>query len=173
VTSKTVESTAERASGRPAGIVRVEAAVTELVQPILASTGLVLDRLEFVRGGGRPVLRVFIDREGGVSVDDCAEVSRQLSALLDDDEVVRGGFVLEVSSPGLTRPLRGEEDFRRFAGRLAVLHGRSPLHGKRRDVTGRLAGVEDGCVLVDEQRSGERLRVPLEQVAKARLELEL
>lgn len=170
--TKTSErESAGRAARRPPGA-RVVEEVTRLVQPILEAAGLELDRVEQAMGGKRPVLRVFIDKARGVNVDDCAEVSRQLSALLDDEDLMRGTFVLEVSSPGLTRPLHGEEDFRRFAGRLAVLNGRRPLVGKRREAIGRIAGVEDGCLLFDELRSGERVSVPLEEIAKARLEIE-
>ena len=158
--------------GRNAPGARVVAEVTRLVGPVLDAAGLELDRVEHALGGKKPVVRVYIDKPGGVGVDDCAEVSRQLSVLLDDEDVIRGAFVLEVSSPGLTRPLRDEDDFRRFAGRLAVIHAKQPLVGKKREATGRLAGVEDGCVLFDEVRSGERVSVPLEDIAKARLEIE-
>jgi ribosome maturation factor RimP len=171
--SKTRNTERTGASTRNPPGARVVAEVTRLVQPILDATGVVLDRVDQAAGGKRPVLRVFIDKEGGVTVDDCAEVSRQLSALLDEEEVIRGAFVIEVSSPGLDRPLHGEDDFRRFEGRLAAVTAKTPLVGKRRDAVGRIAGVEDGHLLLDEVKNGERLRVPLDEIAKARLELEL
>jgi ribosome maturation factor RimP len=171
--SKTRDTERTGSSSRNPPGARIVAEVTRLVAPILDATGLELDRIEQVMGGKKPVLRVFIDKQGGVCIDDCSEVSRQLSALLEDEEVIRGAFVIEVSSPGLDRPLHGEDDFRRFEGRLAHVHATSPIFGKRRDAVGRVAGVEDGCVLLDEVKSGERLRVPLDEIAKARLELEL
>lgn len=171
--SKARETERTGTGSRNAPGARVVAEVTELVQPILDAVGVELDRIEHAIGGKKPVLRVFIDKDGGVGVDDCAEVSRQLSALLDEEEVVRGAFVLEVSSPGLDRPLHGEEDFRRFAGRLAHVHAKTPIVGKRREAVGRLAGVEEGCLLLDLVQGDERLRVPLDDIAKARLEIEI
>lgn len=167
--------TSERAGRTPRNPpgARVVAEVTRLVQPIVDATGVELDRVEYALGGKAPVVRVYIDKEDGVTVDDCAEVSRQLSALLDEEELFRGPFLIEVSSPGLDRPLHGEDDYRRFTGRLAAVTAKMPIVGKRRDVVGRLAGVEDGHLLLDQVKSGERLRVPLDEIAKARLELEL
>ena len=170
--STTSEQGGEGHAAHAAPGARVVAALPDLAAPILAAVGVELDRVEYALGGGKPVLRVFLDKAGGVGLEDCAEVSRQLSVALDDADLVRGAFVLEVSSPGLTRPLRGEADFRRFAGRWALVHAKAPIAGKRREALGRLAGFEDGCVLLDESKSGERLRVPLDQIAKARLEIE-
>jgi len=124
------------------------------------------------------VLRVWLDRPGlgatpeeCVSVEDCASVSRDLSAVLDVDDVVPSAYILEVSSPGLDRPLRNRDDYRRFVGRRAKLVVREPLDGQGY-FKGRLAGLEqDNDVLVDGD-DGRRHRVPFGLITRANLEVE-
>lgn len=127
------------------------------------------------------VLRVTIDRpdnvgsagEEPIGIDDCQRVSRDLSALLDvEDELtaeIAGGYTLEVSSPGLDRPLRGERDFRRFEGRLAKVVTDAPLDGQSH-FAGRLAGIDGGEVLLTEGRRVHR--IPLDRIKRARLDVE-
>jgi ribosome maturation factor RimP len=146
---------------------RVEA----LAAPILQACGVTLDRTACTLAGRRLLIQVFIDKPGGVDVEDCANVSRQLSATLDLEDAIGGAYVLEVSSPGLTRPLHGEADFHRFAGRLAEVKTRQAIEGNYTFV-GRLAGVEDGAVVLVEEGSGLERRIRLEHVTKARLEIE-
>jgi ribosome maturation factor RimP len=147
---------------------------------IAASHGLELFDLQFRRESIGWVLRVIVDRvapagtaEEAVSVDDCRSVSEDLSVLLDVEPDLVGGveraYTLEVSSPGLDRPLRGEADYRRFVGRLAKIVTREPVGGQSH-FAGRLTGVEDGEVLVSEGRRVHR--VPLARIARARLEVE-
>ena len=108
-----------------------------------------------------------------VGIEDCQHVSRDLSALLDVDEALTAafdkGFTLEVSSPGLDRPLRGEADYRRFVGRLAKVVTREPVDGQSH-FAGRLAGVEDGRIVMTEGRRTHR--VPMALVTRARLDIE-
>src|SRR5262245_64205324 len=111
------------------------------------------------------VLRVQIDRPGpaataeeSVSVDDCAHVSRDLSAILDVEDVVPSAYTLEVSSPGLDRPLRRPDDYRRFAGRLAKIVVRGPIDGQG-FFRGRLGGVDGGDVIIDGDARSEERRV--------------
>lgn len=151
---------------------RITQAVAALAEPVLVTSGCTLDRIEYHAAGRRGVVQVYIDKPGGVSVEDCANVSRQLSVLLDQDDVVPMAYTLEVSSPGLTRPLNDERDFVRFAGRLAVLHCRVPVRRGEYQLLGRLQGVEAGAVVVLDEASGETFRVPLDKVKKARLEIE-
>lgn len=146
--------------------------VTEMVNPILQASGLFLDRVEYGDFGRSALLQVFVDKEGGVGIEECVDVSRQLSAALDIHDVIPRKYTLEVSSPGLTRPLKRPEDYERFTGRLAVLHLRKPVEG-RREVVGRLRGREEDVVVVVEQKSGTEMRIPLGVVAKARLEVEM
>ena len=152
---------------------------------VAAGHGLELFDLQFRRESIGWVLRVILDRrpaepvgpegrEEPVSIDDCRRVSEDLSALLDVDESLTAGvtqsYTLEVSSPGLDRPLRGEADYRRFVGRLAKLTTAEPLDGQSH-FAGRLAGVEQGAVLLAEGRRTHR--VPLDAIRRARLEVEL
>jgi ribosome maturation factor RimP len=146
------------------------AGVTALAQPVLQELGLELFELEFK--AGNPVLRVFIDRPGGsVSIDDCALVSGRLSLRLDESDLIPWAYRLEVSSPGLDRPLRREEDYRRFCGRLARLWLSQPLGG-RLDYVGRIGEFHQGMVKLQLQEQ-ESIWVPLTQIKKARLEVEL
>jgi ribosome maturation factor RimP len=131
------------------------------------------------------VLRVILDRhspfdaaplqpgvpvQGGVGIDDCQRVSHELSAILDVEDVVDQKYLLEVSSPGLDRPLRHAADYQRFTGRKArfVLH--EPIDGQKL-LIGRLKGVEDEAVLLEGGR-GQVHRIPVSAIARARLEVE-
>jgi ribosome maturation factor RimP len=144
--------------------------VTEL-EAIAESVGCELVRVEF-KGG---VLRLVLDREpSGVSHEDCANVSRQASALLDVVDFGPARYTLEVSSPGLDRPLWRPEDYGRFTGRLARITIQPPGERKK-TVIGRLAGFDPaggGRVTVSGEK-GETQVIPLQQVLKARLEVEL
>jgi ribosome maturation factor RimP len=153
---------------------------------VAASYGLEIFDVQIRREPVGWVLRVVIDRPdagagtsaipGGepVGIEDCQHVSRDLGALLDvEDELTAGldrGFTLEVSSPGLDRPLRGEADYRRFVGRLAKIVTREPVDGQSH-FAGRLAGLEDGHIVMTEGRRTHR--VPLALVSRARLEVEM
>jgi ribosome maturation factor RimP len=151
---------------------------------VAASHGLDIFDVQLRRESIGQVLRVVLDRpapaegtsgaEIPVGIEDCQRVSHDLGALLDvDDELTQGlgtGFTLEVSSPGLDRPLRGEADYRRFVGRLAKIVTREPVDGQSH-FAGRLAGIEDGAVLLAEGRRTHR--VPLDRISRARLEVEL
>ncbi len=158
---------------------------------IAASYGLELFDVQIRRESIGWVLRVTIDRpapvadttspsaegagpgnEEPIGIEDCQRVSQDLSALIDVDDSLTEGlaeFTLEVSSPGLDRPLRGEADYRRFAGRLAKIVTRDPVDGQTH-FAGRLAGVEDGAVLIREGRRTHR--VPVDLIGRARLEVE-
>src|SRR5688572_31157493 len=123
------------------------------------------------------VLRVRLDRPGpgasaeeSVSVDDCANVSRDLSAILDVEDIVPTAYTLEVSSPGLDRPLRGAEDYRRFAGRRVKLVMREAVDGQT-FVKGRIAGLEDSYVVIETDQ-GRPHRVPPNVITRAHLEVE-
>lgn len=151
--------------------------VRALAAQVAASHGLDVFDVQFRREASGQVLRVQIDRPGAaataeesVSVDDCATVSRDLSAVLDVEDVVPGAYTLEVSSPGLDRPLRGVDDYRRFAGRRAKLVMREAVDGQR-FFKGRLGGVENGEVVI-EADDRRRHRVPIGIIARAHLEVE-
>jgi ribosome maturation factor RimP len=151
--------------------------VRAIADRVAGSYGLEIFDVQFRREGGGMVLRVQIDRPGpaataeeSVSVADCAHVSRDLSAILDVDDVVPTAYTLEVSSPGLDRPLRRADDYRRFAGRRAKLVMHEPVDGQTY-FKGRLGGVEDSHVLI-EGEDRRTHRVPLGVIARANLEVE-
>ncbi|PIE57166.1 MAG: ribosome maturation factor RimP [Desulfobulbus propionicus] len=124
--------------------------------------------VEYRREGQGWVLRLFIDKEGGVTVDDCATVSREVSRFLDVEDSIDHAFSLEVSSPGLERPLKKDADFLRFAGRKIRLRLRDAT-GPDRVLVGILEGMEDARVVLTVE--GHRRSVAKEQIAKARLVL--
>jgi ribosome maturation factor RimP len=145
------------------------AAVERLVAPSLAATGYEVVRVQFL-GQYSPVLQIMIERTDrrAVSVDDCANVSRAVSALLDVEDVIPGSYTLEVSSPGIDRPLTRPEHFVRFAGFEARLETRIPLDGRKR-FTGRLLGLDGERVRIA-TAEGE-LALPLADVQRAKLVL--
>ena len=151
--------------------------VREVAGRVAADRGLEIFDVQFRREAPGMVLRVQIDRPGpaaaaeeSVSVEDCAHVSRELSAILDVEDVVPTAYTLEVSSPGLDRPLRRADDYRRFAGRIAKIVMRERIDGQG-FFRGRLGGVESGDVLI-EGEDGKTHRVPLGAIARANLEVE-
>lgn len=137
----------------------------ELLEPAVAAMGFELADVD-AHLGRRGLLRLFIDRPGGVTLDDCQRVSEQIGAFLDVEDPLPGSYVLEVSSPGFDRRLRTTEHFERFKGEQARIELRDPLEGRRK-FTGRLAGVEGGAVLLEVD--GETWRLPLNDIAVARL----
>ena len=129
--------------------------------------------LEWAGSSARPLIRIRIDRAAGepagVNVDDCARVSRALESWLDEVESMPERYVLEVSSPGLDRPLRHEADYRRFAGRLAKIVTTQPIE-RQSAFAGRIAGIEKGAVILEEGRKTHR--VPLDRIKRAHLDVE-
>jgi ribosome maturation factor RimP len=151
--------------------------VRDIAGRVATSYGLELFDVQFRREASGMVLRIQIDRPGpaataddSVSVEDCAHVSRDLSAILDVDDVVPTAYVLEVSSPGLDRPLRKAEDYERFAGRRAKLVMREKVDGQGY-FKGHLGGLENGHVLIEGEDKRTH-RVPLDVITKANLEVE-
>jgi len=151
--------------------------VREAATRVAGGYGLEIFDVQFRREASGMVLRVRIDRPGpaahaeeSVSVQDCANVSRDLSAMLDVDDVVPTAYTLEVSSPGLDRPLRGADDYQRFTGRRAKLVMRERVDGQG-FFKGRLGGVDGGDVLIDAD-DGRTHRVPIGVITRANLEVE-
>ena len=145
---------------------QIKGEVEELAEALLLGEGMELVDLEYRGQGSRWLLRLFIDKEGGVTVDDCANISRQLGDLLDVKDIIPQAYVLEVSSPGLNRPLRKKEDFSRFAGQQVQIRLTSPLAGRKK-IAGSLVGVENEAVIVE--TSGGRYSVSLKDIDKANL----
>jgi ribosome maturation factor RimP len=105
--------------------------VSDLVEPILDGLGLKLIDAEYLTNQGRWVLRLYIDKEGGVTVDDCAKVSHELGDLIDIKDIIEHEYTLEVSSPGLNRPLKKEADFIHVIGKKVKVRTKAPLKGQR------------------------------------------
>lgn len=145
--------------------------VRRLAQPILADRGLELVDVEFQRESHGWILRLYLDRPGGVTLEDCQRVSEELGVHLDVEDLIGHPYHLEVSSPGLDRPLTRDSDFVTFAGKAARLNTREPIEGQR-NFRGRLAGLAGDAVLLDLQ-DGRRVSIPRGLIAKARLEIEL
>lgn len=158
---------------------KTAAAVRAVVEPSIQELGFDLLFVELGSGaGGRRTLRLFIDAkaeteedaeagQGGVTVANCASVSREVSALLDVDDPIDGAYVLEVSSPGLDRPLARPKDFERYRGRRVRLRAEAPVDG-RRNFAGVLLGMEDGRVVVDGEEG--TFKVPLEALKRANID---
>jgi ribosome maturation factor RimP len=151
--------------------------VRTIAAGVAATLGLEIFDVQFRREAGGMVLRIQVDRPGpastvddSVSIEDCARVSRDLSAILDVEDTIPSAYILEVSSPGLDRPLRQADDYRRFAGRRAKVVMREAIDGQG-FFKGRLAGLDEHDVLIDAD-DGRRHRVPLTAITRANLEVE-
>ena len=143
--------------------------LTKLVEPVVAAMGYELVGIEYRPNKRRALLRIYIDKVDGVSVEDCALVSNQVSGILDVEDPLSGQYTLEVSSPGLRRPIFKASDYDRFAGELVHIRIQGTLEGRRR-IHGILRGLRAGCVIIVE--NGVEISVPLDRVDKAQLELE-
>jgi ribosome maturation factor RimP len=143
----------------------------ELIQSLAVSQGLELVELELHRPKrGKSILRLFLDREGGITLEEIARVSRLVGGLLDVYDLIPESYHLEVSSPGLTRKLKKPEDYQRYTGRLARITTRAALDGKQ-VFRGILQGVENDEVSLKE---GETVyHLPLAEIARARLDLDM
>lgn len=137
-----------------------------LLEPAVAAEGCEVVTLELKGSPRQRLLRITIDSPAGVNVEDCGRVSRAISAVLDVEDPIEGPFTLEVSSPGVERPLRKRDDFSRFAGREVAVHHR--LEGRRAKTTGRLLGIDGSDQILIEDGTGV-VRVAFESVEKAHL----
>lgn len=157
-------------------LIGVDRELAEELAALAESEGCELAVLEFKSG----TLRVVLDRPDGVTLDHCQRVSRQASPILDAADFGKGRYLLEVSSPGLDRPLYGPRDYERFSGQLAKVTLRDPEDGARKTVIGRLQGFRDGIVTLVEERAskkgpvtGRSFELPLTSIETARLEIEI
>ena len=144
--------------------------VREIAERVAASEGLELVEVEFRDRGPRSVLRIFVDRLAGVTLQDCEMVSRQVSTILDVEDVMAHRYTLEVSSPGLDRKLLKPADYNRFAGRQVKVVLKAPCAGDRH-FQGRLLGMEDETVRV-ETAGGQVASIAYDQIESATLVVE-
>ena len=145
--------------------------IRRILDPILLSMGLSLWEMEFQKQGPKWLLRVYIDREeGGVTLNDCETVSRDLSATLDVEDIIPHAFTLEVSSPGLDRALTIPEHYIRFVGSTVKIKTYQPIDGEK-VFRGTLLGMIEDKVKV-EYKAGEVFEIPLSNISKASLEVD-
>jgi ribosome maturation factor RimP len=143
----------------------------ELIQPLIESQGAELVDLQYGRPKrGRGILRLFVDRPGGITIEELTRISRMVGGLLEVHDVIPGSYTLEVSSPGLTRALKKPEDYQRYVGRLARVTTRAPWEG-RQVHCGIIQGLKDDQVCLKEGESV--VCIPLSEIARARLDIDL
>lgn len=153
------------------GMERVSKKVHELADEVAMGLRCEVDDIELLGEGRRQLLRVVLDRPEGVSLDDCEAFSRDFGALLDVEDLIMGSYTLEVSSPGLDRPLKRPEHYQKSIGKLAKMVLVEPLEGIGSVVVARISEVRPGGVLVD--LGGRELALEFDNIKKARLEVEL
>ena len=148
----------------------VTQSVTELIEPGLLADGLELVDVEFKKEGKNWILRIYIDREGGVTLADCQKVSCLAGDLIEVEEVIGPVYTLEVSSPGLNRVLKKEKDFLKYSGKKIYVQCHAPMDGRKK-FTGILTGFIDQSIHLEVD--GQHYTIPLNLVAKANLVIEI
>ncbi|ADY56544.1 Ribosome maturation factor rimP [Syntrophobotulus glycolicus DSM 8271] len=143
--------------------------VWQIVEPITEELKLELVDVEYVKEGAHWYLRVYIDKDGGVDIDDCASVSHQLSNILDSKNLIPQAYMLEVSSPGIERPLSKREDYDKYIGKLVRVHTSEQFLGYTQ-FSGYLKGLLDEKVILEYE--GQEAAIPINIVEKAHLECE-
>jgi ribosome maturation factor RimP len=148
--------------------------ITHLVEPIVRDELLELVEVEFIPTGGRWLLRIYIDKEGGVTIGDCERVSREVERILDVEDMVDQPYTLEVSSPGLTRALKKKKDFERYSGKRCKVIT-SSLIGSRNEFKGEIGEVteEDVEIRTTNGANTDIYKIPFSAIKKAHLEFEL
>ena len=144
-----------------------EAKVLPILEPIIAEKGLELVDLEFVKEGVNWYLRVYIDKDGGVNIDDCEAVSRALEVKLDEKDPIEQAYILEVSSPGIDRPLKKDADFVKYQGEIIDVKLYKAQDGSKQ-YQGRLLGLENGVLSIEEE-NGNVVKFEQKDIASVRL----
>ena len=145
--------------------------VHQIAEQAAIDHGLELVHAEVAGPEGHPVLRVFIDKPGGVTHDDCSGVSTQIGTVLDVEDFIHSAYTLEVSSPGIERGLYKPADYERFAGSPAKIRTRVAI-GNQRNFRGRIVGIQGDSVVFEDLTSG-RVTMPFDSIAKANLEVDV
>tara|TARA_B100001123_G_C14862659_1_gene848662 strand:- start:145 stop:606 length:462 start_codon:yes stop_codon:yes gene_type:complete len=152
------------------GKVPVTQSIMEMIEPVLLANGLELVDVEFKKEGKSWVLRIYIDKESGVTLDDCQKVSGLTGDLIEIEEIIDPNYTLEVSSPGLNRALKKEKDFIKFCGKKISVQCHAPLNGKKSFI-GCLINFKNQSIYLD--MDGQLHTIPLNRVAKANLVIEI
>src|ERR1041385_7924208 len=145
--------------------------ISKIAEQAAIDHGLELVHVEVAGPENNPIVRVFIDKPGGVTHDDCAEVSTQIGTVLDVEDFIHAAYTLEVSSPGIERGLYKLADYERFAGSTARIKTRLAI-GNQRNFRGRISGIANDNVVFDDRTNG-RVEIPFESIAKANLEVDV
>jgi ribosome maturation factor RimP len=142
-----------------------------LIASVVAAEGLELVELEYKGSSRQSILRIYIDKPGGITHSDCELISNQVGPLLEVEDLVPGSFVLEISSPGLTRKLTKASDYLRYQGRLARIQIREQLKGSR-NLRGTIRGIDEQQIITLELKDGTMVTIPFQSIVKANLDLE-
>lgn len=143
-----------------------QSALKAMIAPVVEAMGCELWGIEYLSQGRHATLRIYLEKEGGVQLDDCEKVSRQVSAVLDVEDPIAGEYTLEVSSPGMARPLYTLAQFARFVGEKVELRLRVPLDGRRK-YAGQIVGVEGDEVVV--RVDNEEILFTVDSIEKANI----
>jgi len=143
--------------------------VKEIAEPILRQKNAELVDINYIRGGHRLTLQLFVDKPGGITLEECAKINQELSDIFDEKDLISDRYVLEVSSPGLDRELKGKKDYLRETGKLAkiIYQGQN---GKSVTSIGKLIGVEDDNVVLQDE-DGKAQKIAIDNIIKAKLEV--
>lgn len=145
--------------------------IKTIAENVASEENLELVHVEMIGAGKNSTLRIFIDKPEGVTLEDCSNVSRQMSQILDADDFIPTAYTLEVSSPGLERDLYNLKDFEKYAGNLAKVKTKHPINGQK-NFRGRITEVKGEEIIFEDRTSGA-VSFPYNAVAKANLELDL
>ena len=145
----------------------IEEKAEKIAEPVVESHGMELVDVEFIREPTGWVLRLYVDKEGGVNLDDCSSISREVGTVIEVEELIEQHYSLEVSSPGLTRRIKKLNDFDRFKGKFVKLKCYETVDGSKKMV-GRLLGIDGDNVIIE--KDAKELKVAYKNIAKANLE---
>jgi ribosome maturation factor RimP len=149
----------------------IEERVQAIADRVATDHGVELVHAEVAGPDNKPIVRIFIDKPGGVTHEDCSEVSFHVGTILDVEDFIHASYTLEVSSPGIERGLYKTKDYERFAGSLAKIKTRRPINGQR-NFRGRLLGINGDEVLFEDRTSG-RVQIAVGSITKANLEMDV
>ncbi len=145
--------------------------VIEIIEPVIDSMGIELVDVELNKMRGKALLRVYIDKEDGVKISDCESVSREIEGVLDVEDPIPYSYVLEVSSPGLDRPLKSLKDYKRFSGNMVRVITHEPIE-KQNCFVGKLEAAEENEIVLALPKD-RKVTIPYENISRAKLEVEI
>ena len=152
-------------------IEEIQDKVIEIIEPVINDLGIDLVDIDLKKMGGKALLRVYVETDTGVTIDDCERVSREVESILDVEDPIPSSYVLEVSSPGLDRPLKKPEDFIRFKGHMVRVVTREPI-GKQTFFSGSLADANEKEIVLHLPKDRE-MTITYDMISSARLEVEV